>query len=393
MGILWSSRSLISGTVSYCASAVSGGFNHNISGVLMANNTYTIYYGVGHTISGILVGGGYALYYGGGHRVTGSILGTLGAFGYGLNNILDTSGTIQGGFVAIQQDNYTIIKGVIKNCVAMYQFGGSFSSSKGTIVRGGANVYPIGFRLQNEVYVNSQFGSGIHFENYQGIAGDHRFFLSFGNIVRNTTIVRTGGGSSSLEVIPLSNCSIDRYVAVLDWLETGVPASPQARSIFIKGEGWTIFPTAAQFYIEAEYISNATTFETSIVTTTAVLSDNVTWTEFALPSFTPAIVESVRYRAYLKTYEATGKIYVDCKLVGSRMNVIFVDGQAQLGIDPALTGSLVGTHDTDAIVAQAQLDHNSPPTYGNDSLLTDSTCKVNDVVFIGNRKKWTVSAF
>lgn len=78
----------------------------------------------------------------------------------------------------------------------------------------------------------------------------------------------------------------------------------------MKGEGWTGFPTNAQLYFEAEYISNGTTLVKTVIASTEVISDNTTWVKLSV-TFTPAAAGIVRYRAYLKKYEAACKVYVD----------------------------------------------------------------------------------
>jgi hypothetical protein len=102
---------------------------------------------------------------------------------------------------------------------------------------------------------------------------------------------------------------------IFEWTELDVPASPQNKSIYVKGEGWSTFPTAAQLYFEAEYISNGATFDTTIVTSTEVLTDNTTWVQLTTGSFTPAVAGPVRYRAFLATYASSCKVYVDNELV------------------------------------------------------------------------------
>jgi hypothetical protein len=103
-------------------------------------------------------------------------------------------------------------------------------------------------------------------------------------------------------------------ILIFEWTELAVAASSQARSVYIRGFGWTAWPTAAQLYVEAEYVSNATTFARTTVTSTAVLTDNTTWVQFTIPAFTPAAAGHVRYRAWLKKYEASSGVYVDAAL-------------------------------------------------------------------------------
>ena len=112
----------------------------------------------------------------------------------------------------------------------------------------------------------------------------------------------------------MSSCSSNAAIMIFEWTELSVPASAQNKSIYVKGEGWSTWPTNTQLYFEAEYISNATTFETTIVKSTEVLTDNTTWTQLTTGSFAPAVAGHVRYRAYLGTYAAACKVYVDNQL-------------------------------------------------------------------------------
>jgi hypothetical protein len=103
-------------------------------------------------------------------------------------------------------------------------------------------------------------------------------------------------------------------ILIFEWTELSVAASSQNRSIYIRGFGWSSWPTAAQLYFEADYVNSATTFDLTTVTSTAVLTDNTTWVQFTLPAFTPAAAAHVRYRAWLKTYAASSGVYVDAAL-------------------------------------------------------------------------------
>jgi len=119
-----------------------------------------------------------------------------------------------------------------------------------------------------------------------------------------------GGAASSLEVIPQSTISIYGFVKIFEWIEFGVPTGSVAKTVYIKGEGWSTFPTAAQLYIEAEYLSHASLMTKATVASTDVLTDNTTWTAFAV-AFNPLQVGYVRYRGYLKVYGSSCKVYVD----------------------------------------------------------------------------------
>jgi superoxide dismutase len=142
--------------------------------------------------------------------------------------------------------------------------------------------------------------------------------LMWGDVIKNTTTVRSGGAASSLEVVPLSNCSVIAPIPIFEWTELAVPASAQNKSVYMRADAaWSVYPTADELYVEAEYISDGTTFAVAIVKSTAVLNHASNWIQFTIPEFTPAVAGSVRYRAYLKKYEADRKVYVDNMLVAA----------------------------------------------------------------------------
>jgi hypothetical protein len=157
-------------------------------------------------------------------------------------------------------------------------------------------------------------------ENHGQVNGAQYRYGAYGDIIRNTATIRTGGANNSIEVVPLSNCSTIKLLPIIDWkdewVEFAVPASAQTRTVYIKGEGWTVWPDATELWFEAEYISDATTLGTTIIQTTAVLVDNTTWTAFTI-NFTPVAAGIVRYRAFLGKYQAASKIYIDNKLYTS----------------------------------------------------------------------------
>jgi len=157
-----------------------------------------------------------------------------------------------------------------------------------------------------------KFAQGVFCEGYNKILGASKAFMMAGTVTKNTAIYNNA--ASSLEVEPLSSCSINSMIRIFEWTEIDVPASGQTKSIYIKGEAWSSFPSGAELYLEAEYISNGTSLVTSVAASSQVLTDNTTWTQLSV-TFTPAVAANVRYRAYLGKYEAGCKIYVDNRLV------------------------------------------------------------------------------
>jgi len=182
------------------------------------------------------------------------------------------------------------------------------------VVLRGSALYrmPLIFAGRNDASV--PFGNqGAYFEDYNRTPGASLANVMFGDIARNTATVRAGGAASSIEVAPLSNCSTSCTITVFEWTEATVAATAQTRRVYVRGEGWSTWPTADELFFEAEYVSDAGTLATTTVRSTAVLTDNTTWTALAV-AFTPAAACHVRYRMVLGKYAAGAKIYVDNQL-------------------------------------------------------------------------------
>ena len=227
-------------------------------------------------------------------------------YGYGINSGTGhtVSGTISGCTYGIQSGTGHTISGTISGCGSTFRFGGTSTLPLSCIVRGVASI-------TSTFYARGDPGDqGVYFENYLGVLGASYAVLPCGDIVKNTSIIRVGGAASSLEVIPQSTISIYGFVKIFEWIEFGVPTGSVAKTVYIKGEGWSTFPTAAQLYIEAEYLSHASLMTKATVASTDVLTDNTTWTAFAV-AFNPLQVGYVRYRGYLKVYGSSCKVYVD----------------------------------------------------------------------------------
>jgi hypothetical protein len=150
---------------------------------------------------------------------------------------------------------------------------------------------------------------GLYCEDYGGVLGASRSFLANGDLIKNTATVRSGGATSSIEVVPQSWCDSTHPIPILEWTEHDVPASAQTRGVYILGGGWSTFPTAALLWFEAEYLDAASGLTKTVVASTAVLTDNVTWTKFSV-TFTPGQVGIVRYKAFLGDYDSGASVFV-----------------------------------------------------------------------------------
>lgn len=153
----------------------------------------------------------------------------------------------------------------------------------------------------------------ISSENHHRELGAHRRYKQYGDIIRNTSVVRLGGADNSVEAVPSSNCGGATPLSILEWVEFDVPAAAQTRSVYIRGSGWSAFPESARLYFEASYLDDAVTLLEASIKSTEVLSANDVWTKFTV-TFTPAVAGPVRYVVSLSKYEPGAKAYVDNQL-------------------------------------------------------------------------------
>ncbi len=257
--------------------------------------------------------------------VFGEIRSTVGTgttfYGYGINSGTgNTATTISGCSYGITYGTGNTVLGTVSGCLYQFYFNSGGGQGLSVFLRGLVVLSPSTptFYGRNTVGAGGPFRQGVFCEDYGQVLGASYAYLMFGDVIKNTGITRAGGAASSLEVVPLSNCAVRAELIFLEWTELSVPASAQNKSVYIRADAaWSVYPTADELYIEAEYISNATTFATTIVKSTAVLSDGSTWVQFSIPTFTPAVAGHVRYRGYLKKYEASRKLYVENMLVST----------------------------------------------------------------------------
>jgi len=178
----------------------------------------------------------------------------------------------------------------------------------------GANVTLVNCLFDEaKVYIGS-IGDSVKSYDHQQVKG--AFWSKFfnGTIEKDTVEVRAGGAASSIKATPNSNCTENFPLEIAVWNEFDVQASAQTRTVYVKSIGIsTTFPTAAQFYIEAEYYDTATGTTTSIARSTQVLTADNTWTALSV-SFTPGQTGRVVYRIKVAYLEGAESYFVDNQL-------------------------------------------------------------------------------
>jgi hypothetical protein len=158
----------------------------------------------------------------------------------------------------------------------------------------------------------------IYIEDDDGTYNSHKAVYQSGTVSRDTSVTRPGGASSSMKYAPVSGCTTivplwardkDLSSTFQVYLQADVA---QTITVYIRGYGWTTWPTAAQLYCTASYLSNAASAARTTVTTNDVLTNNTTWVAFDM-TMTPALAGWVYVDVKLGLYEAASGLYIDLK--------------------------------------------------------------------------------
>jgi len=168
---------------------------------------------------------------------------------------------------------------------------------------------------------NDAKGAFLRSEDHNQTKGAHQTLYHNGTIEKDTSVVRSGGASSSAKMTPNSYCGLYYPLTIADDFCSGdfklwLPAEQKTVTIYLRTFGYTSLPTADELYIEASYLDEATGGHRATVQSTQTVSANDTWTVFSV-TFTPAQEGWVYVTVYLKKYEANSGVYVDIKPVVS----------------------------------------------------------------------------
>lgn len=155
----------------------------------------------------------------------------------------------------------------------------------------------------------------LYSEDHDQVSGDLYIESGPGDIINEDTVLRSGGSGKSLKYIPRSGRIGDAERLGIG-LVTNYPsgwrqwcaAEETTITIYVRGYGWTGFPTADQLFLHASYISGAGA--RTVVQSTETISDNTTWTALTV-TFTPSSAGWVYLDVLLGHYESSSGIYVD----------------------------------------------------------------------------------
>jgi hypothetical protein len=174
--------------------------------------------------------------------------------------------------------------------------------------------------IKTDIPTQSQI-SQLFEEDAGQVYGAHIATGYLGVAERVTDVVRTGGATSSVKIIPTTYVGLLRPFILQDFpkptWQVWCPTGTQTITVYIRGLNWASYPTAAQLYLGAEYVTDDTTgaITRSTVVSDEVLTDNTTWVGLQC-AVNPHVAGFVNLKLYLGLYEdASTGIYVDIKPV------------------------------------------------------------------------------
>ena len=295
--------------------ALSGGVGSVLSKVVVCNGEYAIHLGTSHTISGNVYSNSSGIYSGTSHTISGNVYSNSTGIHLGTSHTI--SGNVYSNSYGIRKCLNTVITGKLGynssdvSSVNTYDLYNEAGYDNIVVSRGAKLQSTPSFTGRNTSGIGPEIA--LKCEDYSQTVGSSYSFYQFGDVIKNTSTVRSGGADNSIEVVPLSACTTINYIPILEWTEFDVAASSQTRGVYVLGSGWSTWPTAAELWFEAEYLSAGSGTAKTIIKSTEVLTDNTTWTKLDV-TFTPSQAGIVRYRMYLGKYASSCKVYVDNQL-------------------------------------------------------------------------------
>jgi hypothetical protein len=118
--VIYGSGHTLSGVVSGCTTGVVYGSGHTLSGVVSGCTT-GVYYGSGHTLSGVVSGCTTGVYYGSGHTLSGVVSGCTTGVVYGSGHTL--SGVVSGCTTGVVYGSGHTLSGVVSGCTTGVYYG------------------------------------------------------------------------------------------------------------------------------------------------------------------------------------------------------------------------------------------------------------------------------
>jgi hypothetical protein len=188
----------------------------------------------------------------------------------------------------------------------------------------GGRIYLQNCRVYGTVY--SVGYSAVFAEDYDNTFGQHkRYQGTRGNVTKTTSVLHTGGATSSALMEPGSASGLNMPLKLFhlepyysEGFKIWRDAVPTTVTIYMRAYGsWGTFPTASELYIKAWYLTSDSTAARDYSTaSTQVLDNDTTWVAFTT-TFTPGRSGFAYVNVYLAKYAANCGCYVDTKIVVS----------------------------------------------------------------------------
>jgi hypothetical protein len=209
----------------------------------------------------------------------------------------------------------------LNNCT----FGTTSAHGTADIYVPGRGTYII---ARNCVFTSSPFyvidtgmwDSVIYTEDEDGVFGANAVYKSFGSVTKSTSYNRAGGADSVAKILASTN--ITRFPVSISgkdytpdfrlWHTT----SPSTISVYVRCySSWATYPTTAETYLQAEFVSSTTDPPTrTTVTSTDVIASTETWTPFTV-AVAPERPGFVNLKLFHSAASSSGGILVDIKPV------------------------------------------------------------------------------
>ena len=157
-------------------------------------------------------------------------------------------------------------------------------------------------------------------EDAQQVYGDNVSSGYLGTATRDTGIVRSGGASSSIKIVPTTNVGINHPLAIQDYpyptMRIWCPAASKTITIYARSFGtWTAVPDNTQMWLEAEYVTatgtGAITRATVRSTQTLTQGSQTDWVTFTV-TVNPSVASFVNLTFNLAKFQSASQgCYVD----------------------------------------------------------------------------------
>jgi hypothetical protein len=152
-----------------------------------------------------------------------------------------------------------------------------------TTTHGTTDIYGVNVRTRNCILttgVNVPMYSGsITSEDDGQVLGAQKAWYYSGTIQKFTTVLRTGGGTSSALMLPSSVVTIKyplnlAYGSLDPDFAIWCPASATTVTVYMRANTiWATYPTAAQLFIQADYYAGVTSLRSQSTASTQLITD------------------------------------------------------------------------------------------------------------------------